>query len=68
MSYVIESSAYFDSEAKGHGKADSARVITGNAIVAQGEGRIAFLLIYDKADASSVKMNVVKAIAREMGF
>lgn len=112
MSYVIESSAYFDSEAKrlgkryrsfhddlvdfinslqenplqgielspgirkirmpitskGRGKAGSARVITGNAIVAQGEGRIAFLLIYDKADASSVKMNVVKAIAREMGF
>ena len=33
-----------------------------------GEGRIAFLTIYDKADASNVKMNVIKKMARDLGF
>ncbi len=112
MSYTIESSDYFDREAKrlkkryrsfvsdfddfvialrenpmqgveltpgirkirmaitskGGGKAGGARIITANAIIAEKEGRIGFLLIYDKADAANVKMNVVKKIAKEMGF
>ena len=53
---------------KGRGKSGSARVITANAIVAENEGRIALLTIYDKADASSVKLNVIKQYARELGF
>ena len=53
---------------KGRGKSGSARVITANAIIAEHEGRIALLTIYDKADASSVKLNVIKEMARELGF
>ena len=53
---------------KGGGKAGGARVITANAIIAEKEGRIGFLLLYDKSDAANVKMNVVKKIAKEMGF
>ena len=53
---------------KGRGKSGSARVITANAIIAEHEGRIALLTIYDKADASSVKLNVIKQYARELGF
>lgn len=112
MSYVIESSDYFDKEAKrlkkryrsfgqdfinfieeiekdplqgtelssgirkirmaitskGGGKSGGARIITASAIIAEHEGRIGFLFIYDKSDASNVKMNVIKQIAKEMGF
>lgn len=39
-----------------------------NTIVAEQEGKIYLLLIYDKADASSVKMNVVKQIVKDLGF
>ena len=53
---------------KGRGKAGSARVITANAIVAEHEGKIALLTIYDKSDASTVKLNVIKQMARELGF
>ena len=53
---------------KGRGKSGGARVITANAIVAEHEGRIALLTIYDKEDASTVKLNVIKQMARELGF
>ncbi len=53
---------------KGRGKAGSARVITATAIVAEHEGRIGLLTIYDKQDADSVKLSVVKQMARELGF
>ena len=53
---------------KGRGKPGSARVITANAIVAENEGRIALLTIYDKSDASTVKLNVIKEMARSLGF
>ena len=53
---------------KGRGKSGSARVITANAIVAEHEGRIALLTIYDKSDASTVNVNVIKQMARELGF
>ena len=53
---------------KGRGKAGSARVITANAIIAEHEGRIALLTIYDKADASSVRLNVIRKMAQELGF
>ena len=53
---------------KGRGKSGSARVITANAIVAEHEGRIALLTIYDKEDASTVKLNVIRQMARDLGF
>ena len=53
---------------KGRGKSGSARVITANAIIAEHEGRIALLTIYDKSDASTVKLNIIKQMARELGF
>lgn len=53
---------------KGRGKSGSARVITATAVISEEEGRIGFLYIYDKADASSVKLNVIKEMARELGF
>lgn len=53
---------------KGRGKSGSARVITANAIVAEHEGRIALLTIYDKQDAATVDVKVIHQMAREMGF
>lgn len=53
---------------KGRGKSGSARVITANAIVAEHEGRIALLTIYDKQDAATVNVKVIRQMAREMGF
>lgn len=53
---------------KGKGKSGGARVITFNALVSEHDGVIYLLLIYDKADASNVKMNVVKEIIKEMGL
>lgn len=51
---------------KGRGKSSGARLITYNALVTEQEGTVYLLLIYDKADASSVKMNVVKQIVKEL--
>ncbi|MBQ8153254.1 MAG: hypothetical protein IJ069_06205 [Prevotella sp.] len=45
-----------------------AHVITANAIIAEHEGRIALLTIYDKSEASTVKLNVIKKMAHELGF
>lgn len=53
---------------KGRGKSGSARVITANAIIAENEGRIALLTIYDKQDAATVKLSVIKKMAKELGF
>lgn len=54
---------------KGRGKAGSARVITASdVIVAEHEGRIALLTIYDKQDAATVNVKVIRQMAREMGF
>lgn len=54
--------------AKGRGKSGGARVITCNALVSEQEGKIYLLLIYDKADASNIKMNAVKEIVKELGL
>jgi mRNA-degrading endonuclease RelE of RelBE toxin-antitoxin system len=53
---------------KGKGKAGSARVITANAIVAEQQGSIALLTLYDKSDAATVDINIVKQMAKELGF
>lgn len=54
---------------KDRGQSGSARVITANdVIVAEHEGRIALLTIYDKQDAATVNVKVIRQMAREMGF
>lgn len=53
---------------KGRGKSGGARVITATAIVAENEGRIALLTIYDKSDTSNVNLAVIKQIARNLGI
>lgn len=49
-------------KSKGKGKSGGARVITYNVLVAQDEGNIYLLLIYDKSETSNIKINVVKEI------
>lgn len=53
---------------KGRGKSGGARVITFDALVSDQDGKLYLLLIYDKADTSNVKMNVVREIIKEMGL
>lgn len=53
---------------KGRGKAGGARVITFNALVSEQDGKIFLLLIYDKADASNIKMNVVLEMVEALGL
>lgn len=54
---------------KGRGKSGSARVITANdVIIAEHKGRIALLTIYDKSDASTVDVKVIRQMAQEIGF
>ena len=55
-------------KAKGKGKSGGARVITFNVLTDVENGHVVFLLLYDKEDASTVKVNVVKQLVREMGF
>mgnify|MGYP002868694779 CR=1 FL=1 len=53
---------------KGRGTSAGARVITLTYTVSEESGTIVLLLIYDKSDASSIKMNVVKRIVRDIGL
>ena len=55
-------------KAKGKGKSGGARVITLNILTDIENGQVVFLLLYDKEDASTVKVNVVKQLVRDMGF
>ena len=55
-------------KAKGKGKSGGARDITFNVFTDVENGHVVFLLLYDKEDASTVKVNVVKQLVRDMGF
>ena len=55
-------------KAKGKGKSGGARGITFNILTDIENGHVVFLLLYDKEDASTVKVNVVKQLVRDMGF
>ena len=55
-------------KAKCKGKSGGARVITFNILTDIENGHVVFLLLYDKEDASTVKVNVVKQLVRDMGF
>ena len=54
--------------AKGKGKAGGARVITMNILTDMRSGRVVLLVLYDKEEASSVKVNVIKQMVRDMGL
>ena len=55
-------------KSKGKGKSGGARIITYNFIAHEVDGVIVLLLIYDKAEASSVKNDVLKQIIMEEGY
>lgn len=55
-------------KSKGKGKSGGARVITYNFITQEMDGNIVLLLIYDKEDASTAKVNVLKEIIKEEGY
>ena len=55
-------------KSKGKCKSGGARVITYNFLTAEMDGKIVLLLIYDKEDASTAKVNVLKEIIKEEGF
>ena len=55
-------------KSKGKGKSGGARVITYNFITQEMDGKIVLLLIYDKEDASTAKVNVLKEIIKEEGY
>ena len=53
---------------KQKGKSGGARVITLTYYVSEEEGKIHFLIIYDKSDADSVDVKVVQKYVAELGF
>lgn len=53
---------------KGRGKSGGARVITFTYLVDEKDGVVILLLLYDKADATSIKMNVVREIIKDLGL
>lgn len=55
-------------KSKGKGKSGGARVITYNFITQEMDSNIVLLLIYDKEDASTAKVNVLKEIIKEEGY
>ena len=55
-------------DSKGWGKSGGVRVITFNYLVDEKNGVVILLLLYDKADASSIKINVVRKIIKDLGL
>ena len=53
---------------KGKGKSGGARVITLTYYVSEAEGKVHFLIIYDKSDADTVDVKVVQKYVTELGF
>lgn len=55
-------------QSKGKGKSGGARVITFTYYISEKDGRLVFLLIYDKSDADTVDAAMVKKIVQQLGF
>lgn len=55
-------------KSKGKGKSGGARVITFNVLVDNTSGDVYLLLLYDKEDASTVDVKVVRELIHEMGL
>ena len=58
----------FSIASKGKGKSGGARVITLTYYVSEKEGKIHFLIIYDKSDADTVDVKVVQQYVKELGL
>lgn len=52
---------------KGSGKSGGARVITYNVLTTEQDGKVYLMEIYDKADAETVKLSVIKEWVKELG-
>lgn len=55
-------------ESKGKGKSGGARVITLTYYVSEEEGKVHFLIIYDKSDADTIDVKVVQEQVQALGF
>lgn len=55
-------------QAKGKGKSGGARVITFTYYVSEKDGKIVFLLVYDKTDADTVDAKTVRQLVQQLGF
>ena len=55
-------------DSKGRGKSGGACVITFTYLIDEKDGVVILLLLYDKADASSIKLNVVRQIIKDLGL
>lgn len=53
---------------KGRGKSGGARIITYTVVLAENEGEIYLVDIYDKSDFSTVDVNIIKEIIKELGL
>lgn len=53
---------------KGRGKSGGARVITYTIILAENEGEVYLIDIYDKADYSTVDVAIIKKILKDMNL
>lgn len=58
----------FPIASKGKGKSGGARVITLTYYVSKTEGRIHFLIIYDKSDAGAVDSKIVQRYVKDLGI
>ena len=73
MSFEIQTTSSFDAEAKRLAKRhrsfiDNLQDFTFTYLVDEKDGVVILLLLYDKADASSIKMNVVRKIIKDLGL
>ena len=55
-------------KSKGKGKSGGARMITLTYYVSEAEGKVHFLIIYDKSDADTIDVKVVQQYVSELGF
>lgn len=55
-------------KSKGGGKSKGARIITLTFSVDEENGKVAMLLIYDHNQADTVDRNMVRIVAKELGF
>jgi hypothetical protein len=53
---------------KGRGKSGGARVITYTVVVAENEGTVFLMDIYDKSDYSTVDVDIIKKMVVDLGL
>ncbi len=53
---------------KGRGKSGGARVITYTIVIAENEGHVYLMDIYDKGDYSTVDVSVIQSVINDLGL